>query len=303
MLRNPMHPSEIASPTRERNGAAERAGAGGDSVVNALSIDLEDWFCVHNLAHAIPREDWSRQEQRVVRNAERLLALFARRGVKATFFVLGWVAERSPDLVAEIERRGHEIATHGYSHRLLTEMTPESFDADLKRALEVTRRCVRQPILGFRAPSFTVTQRTLWALDILVQNGIRYDSSIFPFGLHPDYGMADAPLGIHRLRDSLIEFPLSCARLLGRRVPCSGGGYFRLFPYAATKFLLARCNREGRPAIFYLHPWEIDPGQPRIKLPATKAFRHYFHLDKALERLDRLLTDFQFTTAKEVLGL
>jgi polysaccharide deacetylase family protein (PEP-CTERM system associated) len=285
------------------NGAAGDGPAKAHGVVNALSIDLEDWFCVQNLAQVIRRDDWDRQEQRVAANTERLLALLSRRGVTATFFVLGWVARRRPDLVAEIEKQGHEIGTHGYSHRLLTEMTPESFERDLCEALEVTQKCVRQPILGFRAPSFTVTKETLWALDILVRNGIRYDSSIFPFGLHPDYGMADAPLGIHRLRNSLIEFPLSCAELFGRRVPCSGGGYFRLFPYSVTKFLLNRCNDQGRPVIFYLHPWEIDPGQPRVKLPAAKAFRHYHNLDKALGRLDRLLGDFQFTSAKGVLGL
>ncbi len=272
-------------------------------LVNALSIDLEDWFCVYNLGHAIRREDWDKQEQRVVRNTHCLLALLSKHRVTATFFVLGWVARRCPELITEIERQGHEIGTHGYSHRLLTDMTPESFEEDLREALEVTQRCVRQPILGFRAPSFTITEKTLWALKILVRNGIQYDSSIFPFGLHPDYGMPRAPLGIHRLGDALIEFPLSCAEVLGQNIPCSGGGYFRLFPYSVTKFLLRRCNEQGRPVMFYLHPWEIDPVQPRVQLSWAKTFRQYHNLDKTLGRLDRLLTDFPFTSTRRVLGL
>jgi len=180
-------------------------------------------------------------------------------------------------------------------------MTREGFEEDLKKALRVTRPLVRQDIMGFRAPSFSITRDTLWAVDVLVRNGIRYDSSVFPIGFHPDYGMPDAPLSIHYLGDSLIEVPLSCAEFLGRRVPCSGGGYFRLLPYAATRFLLRRCNGQGRPVIFYLHPWELDPGQPRVRLAWLKRFRHYHNLDKGLGRLERLLTDFEFGPIKELL--
>jgi polysaccharide deacetylase family protein (PEP-CTERM system associated) len=238
---------------------------------------------------------------RIVANTQRILDLLDKRNVKATFFVLGWFAEHVPDLIREVERRGHEIATHGYSHTVLTAMTPDEFENDLKRALDFTRACVKQEIIGFRAPSFTITHKTLWVIDILAKHGIQYDSSVFPIGFHPDYGIADASLSIHQM-GALTEVPMSVAEVFGRKIPCSGGGYFRLFPYVVTKFLIEQCNRQGRPVIFYLHPWEIDPGQPRRKLSMSKSFRHYINLDKTLARLDRLLTDFQFTTIRKVLG-
>jgi polysaccharide deacetylase family protein (PEP-CTERM system associated) len=273
-------------------------------MINAMTIDLEDWFCVANLRHVISRSEWHQCELRVVDNTRRLLDGFARHEVEATFFVLGWVAERVPDLIREIADCGHEIATHGYSHSLLTEMTPESFEEDLQRAIQVTEACVDCDIVGFRAPSFTITSKTLWALDILARNGICYDSSIFPIGFHPDYGMPDAPLWIHKLTMApLTEVPLSCAEVWGRRIPCSGGAYFRIFPYFVSKCLLRRCNNQGRPAIFYIHPWEIDPGQPRVRLPLLKRFRHYYKLQDTLRRLERLLNDFQFTSVRKLVGL
>lgn len=268
-------------------------------MINAISIDLEDWFCAYNLR--IPSQDWDKQELRVVDNTHRILDLFAKHNVTATFFVLGWFAEHVPTLIREIERRGHEIATHGYSHTVLTAMTPAEFETDLQRALNCTRACVNQPILGFRAPSFTITSKTLWAFDILAKHDIVYDSSIFPISGHPDYGIGDAPLTIHQ-RGALTEVPMSVAEIAGKRVPCSGGGYFRLFPYTVTKFLMTQCHRQGRPVIFYLHPWEIDPAQPRRPLSLTKRLRHYINLDKTLARLDRLLADFEFASIKRILG-
>ena len=267
---------------------------------NALSIDLEDWFCAYNLRIGV--EDWDKQELRVENNTRRILDLLDKHNVKATWFILGWFAERVPNLIREIEQRGHEIATHGYSHTVLTSMTPEQFDADLGRALATTRAGVEQPIRGFRAPSFTITNQTLWAFDVLAKHEIVYDSSIFPISGHPDYGISDAPLTIHQ-RGSITEVPMSIAEIFGKRIPCSGGGYFRVFPYSVTRFLMRRCNRQGRPVIFYLHPWEVDPGQPRRKLSWSKSFRHYFNLDKTSARLDQLLTDFEFVPIKEVLGL
>lgn len=269
---------------------------------NALTVDLEEWFCGHILEQGIGKEDWNKQELRVLRNTERLLKILSNHKTKATFFVLGWLAERVPELISEIEVEGHEIGTHGYSHTSLTEMTLRSFEEDLKKALDVTRRCVKQEILGFRAPSFTITSATLWALQILKDNGIRYDSSVFPLGFHPDYGIPDAPLSIHKLDNSLIEVPLTTVEVLGKRIPC-GGGYFRLYPYGLTKALLKRCNREGRPAVFYLHPWELDPAQPRVKLGPINTLRHYYNLDKTAARVDRLLTDFRFTSIRKLLGL
>lgn len=176
---------------------------------NALSFDLEDWFCVSNLSLAINKDDWDKCELRVVQNTRRILTLLDDYNTKATFFVLGWIADRVPELVREIDWRGHEIATHGYSHTMLTEMTPESFEEDLLRALHVTKKCTKQRILGFRAPSFTITNSTMWALDILAKHGIRYDSSIFPIGFHPDYGFSAAPLSIYKHNDCITEFPIA----------------------------------------------------------------------------------------------
>lgn len=269
---------------------------------NVMSIDLEDWFCVYNLSRIIPYADWDRCESRVERNTTRLLELFARHKVQATFFVLGWVADRFPDLVREVERAGHEIGTHGYAHRLLTYMTPEEFRADLMRSLEVLARTATQPVLGFRAPSFSLTAETLWAVKILQEAGLRYDSSVFPVGFHPDYGMVDAELEPHPLAEGLIELPMGVVEVLGRRVPCSGGGYFRLFPYELTRRLMRRCNAQGRSVMFYLHPWELDPGQPRIPgMSWSTRFRHYNNLERTEERLERLLGDFSFTSARALL--
>ncbi len=268
-----------------------------------MSIDVEDWFCVYNLSRLIPYADWDKYESRVERNTARLLDLFARHQVEATFFVLGWVADRFPDLVKEIERRGHEVATHGYSHRLLTFMQPEEFRVDLRRSLEVLAKTASQEVRGFRAPSFSVTQKTLWAIDILRESGIRYDSSVFPVEFHPEYGIADAELRPHQLAEGLTELPMGVAEVLGRRVPCCGGGYFRLYPYGMTRWLMRRCNQQGRPVMFYLHPWEADPEQPRVEgLPWSKRFRHYTNLEKTEERLERLLGDFSFTSARKFLA-
>ena len=273
---------------------------------NAISVDLEDWFCVHNLQGVIRREDWDSCELRVNESTRRLIALFVKHQTKATFFVLGWVAERLPELIKELEDRGHEIAIHGYNHLLLTEITPSEFDEDLERALEVIARCgIRSQPLGFRAPSFTMVKSTKeWALPLLEKYQFKYDSSVFPIGFHPDYGMVEAPLIPYKITPDLHEFPMSCLEIMGRRFPFSGGGYFRLFPYAYTKFCMRKVNDQGRPAVFYLHPWELDPGQPRIKnLSFSKRFRHYRNIDQTEKRLDQLLQDFKFTTVREVLGL
>lgn len=270
---------------------------------NALSIDLEDWFCVYNLSKVITKKDWDNYELRVVESTTRILDIFSKHKVEATFFVLGWVAERVPELIREVEARGHEIASHGYSHTLLTQMSPQEFEDDLKKALEVTKKCTNSEILGFRAPSFTITQKTMWAIDILAKHGFRYDSSIYPIRIHPDYGIPNGSLNIYPIHSSLMEFPMSCAEFGGIRIPCSGGGYFRMFPYSMTKALLKRCNKQNRPAIFYLHSWEVDPLQPRVKVNPIKGFRHYFNLDKTIDRLNRLLSDFEFTSVRKTLNL
>jgi polysaccharide deacetylase family protein (PEP-CTERM system associated) len=231
------------------------------------------------------------------------LSIFKKKGVKATFFILGWIAERYPEIVVKISSEGHEIATHGYSHSLLTKLTPQEFEKDLCQSIEIINRHTDQKIIGFRAPSFTVTQKTFWALDILKKNGIKYDSSIFPVNFHPDYGVSDVPGYPYMIREGLWEFPLSCFKVFGKNVPCSGGGYFRMFPYFFTRYGIRKCNNYGRPVVFYLHPWEVDPQQPRIDLSPLKKFRHYHNLDRTEKRLEYLLDDFKFTTIKEVLEL
>lgn len=274
------------------------------ATLNVMSIDVEDWFSVENMRGFIAREDWDKLESRVERNIARLLDLFAARQIEATFFVLGWIAERHPDMVREIARRGHEVATHGYSHNMLTRMTPEEFDADLARSLDMLARAGVSNVLGFRAPTFSVTRKTLWAVDVLKSRGLAYDSSVFPIGMHPDYGIADAPLTPHQYPNGIWELPMSCAEIFGKRIPCSGGGYFRLFPYPVMRALLRRTNAQGRSVVFYLHPWEIDPEQPRVDaLPPMKRFRHYNNLERTYARLERLLGDFRFTSARRLLRL
>jgi polysaccharide deacetylase family protein (PEP-CTERM system associated) len=272
---------------------------------NAMSIDLEDWFCVHNLSHLIKTRDWDRCELRVYESTRRVLGLLDKHKTRATFFVLGWIAKRLPELIREIEDRGHDIGVHGYNHLLLTEITPREFEEDLSKALRALEDCgVRQKLIGFRAPSFTIVEKTRkWAFGILEKYNFRYDSSVFPVGFHPDYGLPDTPLSPYKITERLTEFPLSCLEMFGKRFPFSGGGYFRLFPYTYTKYCLKKFNQQGRPAVFYLHPWELDSEQPRMRLPLTKRIRHYHNLEKTEHRLDTLLGDFQFTTIREVLGL
>jgi polysaccharide deacetylase family protein (PEP-CTERM system associated) len=270
---------------------------------NVMSIDVEDWFCVYNLSRLIPYADWDKCESRVERDTLKLLDLFRKYHVEATFFVLGWVADRFPDLIKEIERGGHEVASHGYSHRLLTFMKPDEFRADLQRSLEVLAKVTSQAVLGFRAPSFSLTPNTLWAVDIMRESGLRYDSSVFPVGLHPDYGMPESDLRPYELAEGLLELPMGVAEVCGRRIPCAGGGYFRLYPYALTRGLIRRCNEQGRSVIFYLHPWEVDPEQPRMGgMSWSTRFRHYNNLEQTEQRLERLLGDFEFTSARQLLA-
>jgi polysaccharide deacetylase family protein (PEP-CTERM system associated) len=234
------------------------------------------------------------------------LALFERHKTRATFFVLGWVAERLPELIRTVEAQGHEIAVHGYNHLLLTEITPQEFEEDLAKALQAIENCgVKSRPIGFRAPSFTVVEKTKpWALPILEKYNFKYDSSVFPIGFHPDYGVPNSPLVPYKITDGLYEFPMSCLEMFGRRFPFGGGGYFRLFPYAYTKYCLKKVNDGGRTTVFYLHPWELDPGQPRIKeLSLSQKIRHYRNLDQTEKRFAKLLNDFEFTTIREVLGL
>lgn len=274
------------------------------TVRNAMTIDVEDYFHVAALASAIRPEDWDRRECRVEDNTRRLLALFAEHDLRATFFVLGWVADRYPTLVREISAAGHEIASHGQSHQLVYHQSPAVFREETARAKGTLEDLLQRPVEGYRAASYSITRQSLWALDILAELGFLWDSSIFPVR-HDRYGIPDTPRWPHRLTTpaghTLIEFPLSTWQFGRYRLPIAGGGYFRLYPYGLSAHGLGRINREGKPFIFYLHPWEIDPAQPRVKVDALSRFRHYNNLDRCEARLRRLLRRFAFTTVRQVL--
>ncbi len=273
-------------------------------VLNAMTIDVEDYFHVSAFMDAVSPDTWSTRESRVSGNTERLLDLFAESDVKATFFVLGWVAERFPGLVRRIHDDGHELASHSYDHGLVYAKTPETFREDLRRAKAVIEDASGVAVTGYRAPSYSVVERSLWALDVLVDEGYTFDSSIYPIR-HDRYGIPSWPRHIHRVERSgggLWELPGSTVRHLGANMPMGGGGYFRLLPYRWTSMGIRRVNEhEGRPAIFYLHPWEIDPEQPRLPGSALSRFRHYRNLDQTEARLRRLLRDFRFGTISQVL--
>ena len=273
-------------------------------VVNAMTVDVEDYFHVSAFDGVVPRHQWDRLESRVCANTERLLAMFDERRVRATFFVLGWVAQRYPDLVRRVAAQGHEIASHGYAHRLVYDQTPAAFREDVHRAKQVLEQLAGAPVAGFRAPSYSVTPRSLWALDILIEEGFTYDASIFPIH-HDRYGIplsARHPYWIQRAAGAILEVPGSTLCWQGFNLPFGGGGYFRLFPYAWTRWAIDRLNHlEGRPAVFYLHPWEIDPDQPRLETSALSRFRHYRNLEKTETRLRRLLSDFAFGPVRSTL--
>jgi len=274
-----------------------------ESIVNAMSIDVEDYFHVSVFDGIVPRVQWETMESRVCRNTEKLLDIFDEYEVRSTFFVLGWVAERHPELVRTIAGRGHEIASHGYSHRLVYDQTKAAFREDVRHAKKLLEDACGRPVSGYRAPSYSITPRSLWALDVLIEEGYRYDSSIFPIR-HDRYGISVSdrrPYRIDRPSGSLIEVPGSTTQLGPMNLPVAGGGYFRILPYWWTRWGIARVNeQENRAAVFYLHPWEIDPDQPRLAAGRLSRFRHYRHLDDTENRLRRLLTDFRFDTMERV---
>ena len=272
---------------------------------NALSIDVEDWFHPEAVRDHILREDWERLEPRAGRNVEAILRLLDAAQTRATFFVLGWVAEREPTLVPRLAAAGHEIASHGYAHRMITQQDPTEFAADLRRSLAVLRTQSGQAVSGYRAPSFSIVRDTLWALDILLEHDIEYDASIFPVH-HDRYGIpgaSRAPQVIRRVGENLLwELPPVTARVAGRTLPAAGGGYLRLLPYAWSAFAIRRMAAEGLPAVVYTHPWEYDVQQPRLPLSRLGALRHYGRIATTAGKLVRLLGEFSFTTCVEVLA-
>ena len=274
-------------------------------MLNALTIDVEDYYHVSAFESVVRFADWERYESRVERNTHRLLDLLDVHETKATFFVLGWVTERHSGLIRTIAARGHEVASHGYAHTRAYTQTPEQFRAETRRSKGMLEDSIGQPILGYRAASYSITAQSLWALDLLREEGFVYDSSIFPIR-HDLYGIPSYPRFCHRIPGQsgtlLVEFPLSTVRLGGINCPIAGGGYLRLFPYAYTRWGIEHLNRrEGQPAVVYLHPWELDPEQPRLPARRLSRFRHYTNLHRMEERLVRLLQDFSFGTMLEVL--
>ena len=287
-------------------GGREAAPATGAGVLNAMTVDVEDYFHVSALAGSIGRDRWASMEYRAEASTERLMALFAERGIKATFFALGWVAERSPGLVRRIAAAGHEVGCHGESHELVYRQDSVVFRNETLTAKARLEDLLGAPVRGYRAASYSITRNSLWALDVLLDAGFAYDSSIFPIR-HDVYGIPDAPLRPGRLNApsgrQIVEFPLSVAEVLGMRLPVAGGGYFRLLPYAVTRAGLRQVNRNARsPFVFYLHPWEIDPGQPRIPAPLKSRLRHYTNLDACEARLVRLMSEFRFGRMDHVLA-
>lgn len=265
------------------------------ALTNALTIDVEDYFQVSAFARYIPRSEWEQRECRVERNVDRILALLAERDVRATFFTLGWIAERHPQMVRRIVDGGHELASHGCEHERATDLSREAFLNDVSRAKHLLEDIGGVAVKGYRAPSFSIGTRNLWALDLLAQAGYRYSSSIYPIE-HDHYGMPNSPRFAYRVGRGMLEVPATTLRMLNRNLPSSGGGYFRLLPYSLSRWMLKRVNQHDRePAVFYFHPWEIDTEQPRVPgIDLRTRFRHYVNLSRMEERLRLLLADFRW---------
>ncbi|WP_144392677.1 XrtA system polysaccharide deacetylase [Pleionea sediminis] len=271
---------------------------------NILSIDVEDYFQVAALAETIHTDEWEKIPTRVENNTLRLLDIFDEYNVKVTHFILGWVAERYPELIKEIHRRGHEVASHGYSHQLIYEQSPEVFKDETFRSKAILEDLCGEEVLGYRAASYSITKKSLWALDILAEVGFTYDSSIFPI-VHDRYGIPNAPTQPHLVKtpngSTILEYPLSTIKAFGQTIPIAGGGYFRLYPYWLSRMIYRRQRRKNESFVFYLHPWEIDPEQPKVEVSWFSKFRHYNNLQHCETRLRKLLNEFKFGTMKEKL--
>ncbi|PKO88755.1 MAG: polysaccharide deacetylase family protein [Betaproteobacteria bacterium HGW-Betaproteobacteria-12] len=267
---------------------------------NALTIDVEDYFQVSAFAPHIPRSDWPTRECRVERNVDRILGMLDEHDTRATFFTLGWIAERYPELIRRIVAGGHEIASHGYGHERASDQTPASFYSDINVAKLILEDLAGCEVRGYRAPSFSIGEKNQWAFECLERAGYHYSSSVYPVR-HDHYGMPDAPRHAHRI-GNLLEIPPTTLRLLNRNWPASGGGYFRLMPYTLSRWMIRRVNKVDQlSAVFYFHPWEIDVDQPRIDgIGAKTRFRHYVNIDRMEQRLHRLLADFSWGRMDEL---
>jgi polysaccharide deacetylase family protein (PEP-CTERM system associated) len=270
------------------------------SILNGISFDVEDWFQVENLKEVISCDEWECCDLRVIQNTRKILQILERHNTRATFFILGWVAERCPGLVKEIADAGHEIASHGYAHELVYNQTPDEFKKDLLQSKDILETITGNPVFGYRAPSFSITPDSIWALDILRDLGFSYDSSVFPTSFHNRYGFNGTSCNPFRHSNGLVEIPLSTYRFCGANFPLGGGGYFRLFPYACFRHLCRRLQARGKGIVFYLHPWELDPDQPRKNIRFNYRLRHYVNLQKTEKRLEKLLSEFSFVPLCEL---
>jgi polysaccharide deacetylase family protein (PEP-CTERM system associated) len=275
-------------------------------ILNAMTVDVEDYFHASAFDRVVSRASWDELESRVVPNTERLLDLFSAKQVRGTFFILGWVAQRYPHLVRKIAAAGHELASHGQNHQLVYLLTPSQFRDDVRRAKDTIEQIAGVRVQGYRAPSFSIVTNSLWALDVLIEEGHTYDASIFPIR-HDRYGIADAPRTAHTIQrsaGSIVEVPSSTVRMGGSNYPIAGGGYFRLFPYAATRWGINRVNTVDRePVVLYIHPWEVDPEQPRLPASRTAQLRHHVGLHTTLDKLRSVMTDFAFGPIADVLDM
>lgn len=269
---------------------------------HALTIDLEEFFQVHALCRVISPDSWNSFEPAIVSNTAKILSQLEEARISATFFCLGWIAERNKDLIRSIHAQGHEIACHGYMHQLISNQEEEAFRQDVSRAKGILEECIGEEVAGYRAPTYSITDKTLWALDVLEDLGFLYDSSIFPI-YHDNYGIPDSPRFPYRLAGrTLVEFPISTLRIGSINLPVSGGGYFRILPYFATRLALKSLEREGKPFVFYIHPWELNPQTPRVRNTSfLSTFRTYTGISRSYAKFCRLLKDFEFTTVRNVL--
>ena len=274
------------------------------NVLNAMTVDVEDFFHVSAFESIITPEQWKDYQPRVDTNTRKLLDLFAKHDVKSTFFVLGWVAERYPELIKDIHAQGHEIASHGYAHRRATEQTREQFTADVTRSKNHLEDLLGESLTGYRAPSFSIGYNNEWAFEVLTELGFQYSSSTYPVK-HDLYGTPDWPRFAYKRKEGIIEIPIPTLKVMGKQTPIGGGGYFRLYPYTLTKTLISKyLKREKQPYSFYFHPWEIDADQPRMtNAPLKSRFRHYVNLNKTEGKLERLLSDFSWGTMKDVYNI
>jgi polysaccharide deacetylase family protein (PEP-CTERM system associated) len=281
----------------EQNGAV--------TIRHFFTVDVEEHFQVSAFDGVVDRRLWGSFESRVTRNVEVIVDLLARHGATATFFVLGWIAEHRPEVVRAIIGAGHEVASHGYGHQRVMRLTPDEFREDVRRAKQILEEVAGVEVVGYRAPSFSIVPGGEWAFDVLLEEGYRYDSSLFPIRRPDGYGYASAPRDPHwidRPSGRLFELPLTTLRRGGLNLPASGGAYFRIFPYALTRAAFAQCEARGLPGMFYVHPWEVDPAQPRIRAPLPARLRHYTGLGRTAGRLDRLLSTYAFTSVARTLA-